>query len=238
MIQNLTAVNLFKEIPTDDCVKLMPLFKNRSFKKNHTLIFENEFSNDDIFIIRSGIAKVYRIQQDQELIFNFHLPGDVVGEVEAICGGVPNVRMASVEAVEPVVAWVIAGSDFRQIMDTYPFLWKNAYRVLAERLRVMNRKIRSLAFDDLRTQTANLLLDLYDNCGVTQGNERIIQLKLTQGVMADLLGVTRESMSKIMSEFKRDRVIEMRQKFICIMDMAQLEHLCRDSAPVSRRWHE
>jgi CRP/FNR family transcriptional regulator len=237
MIQNLTAVNLFKEIPEDDCVKLMPLFKSRSFKKNHTLIFENELSNDDIYIIRSGIAKVYRIQQDQELIFNFHLPGDVVGEVEAICGGAPNYRMASVEAVEPVVAWVIAGSDFRHIMDTYPIVWKNAYRVLVERLRVMNRKIRSLAFDDLRTQTANLLLDLYDNCGVSQGNERIINLKLTQGLLADLLGVTRESVSKIMSELKRERVIEMRQKFICILDMVQLEHLCRDSDPVSRRWH-
>ncbi|WP_135548835.1 Crp/Fnr family transcriptional regulator [Paenibacillus cymbidii] len=237
MIQNLTAVNLFKAIPEDDCVKVMPLFKSRSFKKNHTLIFENERSNDDIYIIRSGIAKVYRIQQDQELIFNFHLPGDVVGEVEAICGGATNYRLASVEAVEPIVAWVIAGSDFRHIMDAYPIVWKNAYLVLAERLKVMNRKIRSLAFDDLRTQTANLLLDLYDNCGVNQGNERLINLKVTQGLLADLLGVTRESVSKIMNEFKRDRVIEMRQKFIYILDMAQLDHLCVNSDPESRRWH-
>lgn len=239
MIQDLTEVTLFKDIPKEHIPDLLPLFKPRHFKKNHNLIFENDWS-DEIYFIRSGIVKVYRVKEAQEIVFNFHFPGNAVGEVEAICDTVSWQRMASVEAIEPVDAWVITRKDFLFIIDKYPLVLRRAYNLLLERLMVMNRKVRSLTFDDTRTRTANLIMDLYHNFGGKDGGVCKIDFKITQSLLADMLGITRESISKMLNEFKRDGIISIRQKCIYIMDLEQLERNCNepDEQSAHRVWHQ
>lgn len=237
LLKDVSEAALFRAIPKDEFPALLPMFKLRQYHKNHQLIFENDQS-DEIYCIRSGMVKVYRMRGNQELIFNFHLPGDVVGEVEAIIGAKDHYRMASVEAIEPVTAWVLAKSDLLSIIDRYPDVLRSAYLLLTERLQVMNRKLRSLAFGDTRAQCADLLLDLCYNCGAEQADGWKIQVKLSQNVLADMLGLTRESVSKIVNEFKRDGILSLRDRHLHIHDMTRLQAYCDDPEDrSSRKWH-
>jgi CRP/FNR family cyclic AMP-dependent transcriptional regulator len=239
MIQDLSEITLFKDIPQEDLQELLPLFKNRHFKKNHNLIFENDLS-DEVYFIRSGIVKVYRVKEAQEIVFNFHFAGNAVGEVEAICDDKRLHRMASVEAFEPVTAWMIKKQDFLHIIDKHPLVLRRAYNLLLERLSIMNRKVRSLTFDDTRTRTANIIMDLYHNFGVMQDSAYKIDFKITQSLLADLLGLTRESISKMINELKKDNIISIQQKYIYILDLERLEGICNDpdEASTNRVWHE
>lgn len=228
---------MFRDIPKDEFPALLPMFKLRHYNKNHKMIFEND-RTDEVYCIRSGMVKVYRMRENQELIFNFHLPGDVFGEVEAIVGVKEHNRTASVEAIEAVSAWVLSKTDFLTIIERHPAVMRRAYMILAERLRVMNRKLRSLAFDDTRTQCADLLLDLCYNCGTEQSGVWKIEVKLPQSVLADMLGLTRESVSKIVNEFKREGIVSVRDRHLYIQDAERLQSYCHDQEDrTSRKWH-
>ena len=87
----------------------------------------------------------------------------------------------------------------------------------------MNRKLRSIAFDDTRTQAADLLLELCRNFGMDAEDGCRIGIRLSQRTLADMVGITRESMSKILSEFKKDGIITIEDRYIHVRDRARLE---------------
>jgi CRP/FNR family transcriptional regulator len=239
LIQDLAEITLFKDIPKDRLEEFRPLFKLRRFNKNHILIYEDD-PGDEVYFIRSGMVKVYRMKEAQEIVFNFHFPGNAVGELEAICEAKRLPRMASVEAFEPVTAWMLAKQDLLSIIDKHPVVLRRAYNLLVERLVIMNRKLRSLTFDDTRTRTADMIMDLYHNFGVAEEGAHRIEFKITQSLLADMLGLTRESVSKVLGEFKKEGVISIEHKTIHILNLPQLERMCQEpnEAAVQRVWHE
>lgn len=232
----LTEVPIFSEVPVHELQLIAPMLRERKYKKNHVFMFENDQSNG-IFILRSGKVKIYRNHEGKEIVIGIQLPGDVVGEAEALTED--NYRVASVEALEPVVAWHVTKQDFLDIVHRYPSVLLRAYQILFARVRVLNRMIRYLSFLDVRTKIANLILDLYYNFGVKTDNAYKIDLKINHALLASMVGNTRESISKTLSDFQQEGLIDIRQKFIYLLDMKQLERMCYETeeVPELRIWN-
>jgi CRP/FNR family cyclic AMP-dependent transcriptional regulator len=236
MITNLSEIAIFSDIPADDLQHILPLLKERHFKKNHVLMFENDDS-DEVYIIRSGMLKVYRLHEDKEIILSIAMPGEILGEVEALSNDIH--RISSVEALENVSAWQIRKKDFLQIVEKYPSVLRKAYMILVERTRILNRLIRYLTFYDVRTKVANLIVDFYFNFGKHSDNGYKIDLKISQSLLASMLGVTRESISKTLSEFQDEKLIDIREKYFYILEMKKLELICKESEEIQtlRKWY-
>ncbi|RKP51508.1 Crp/Fnr family transcriptional regulator [Cohnella endophytica] len=235
MINNVSDIKIFSDIPHDELQYITPLLKERHFKKNHVLIFENDES-DEVYLIRSGMVKIYRIYEGKEIVLSLTMAGDIIGEVEALSSD--NHRISSIEALENVSAWLMQKQDFLQIVDKYPSVLRNAYKILVERTRMLNRMIRYLTFYDVRGKVANLLMDLYYNFGVTLNNVYKIDFKINQSLIANMLGVTRESISKTLGEFQSEGLIDIRDKFLYLLDMEKLESICHETEefPTLRKW--
>lgn len=231
----LNEVPLFSEIPVDELRHIEPMLRERQFKKNHVLMFENDTS-DCIYILRTGKVKVYRIQDGKEIVIGLHFAGDIVGEAEALTGDL--YRVASIETLEPVVAWQISKTDFLAIVDRYPSVIRIAYTMMFARVRVLNRTIRYLTFLDVRAKLANLILDLYYNFGRLEDGEWKIEMKINHALLASMIGNTRESISKTLSEFQSEGLIDIRHKFIFLRDMKRLEQICfeTEEMPELRKW--
>ncbi len=235
MITNISEIAIFADIPEIDAPHITSLLKERQFKKNHILMFENDQS-EDVYIIRSGLVKVYRIHEGKEIVLSISLPGDIVGEVEALSND--NHRISSIEALENVAVWQISKHDFLEIVDKYPSVLRKAYMILVERTRMLNRLIRYLTFYDVRTKAANLLVDLYYNFGEPSGDSFKIDIKINQSLLASMLGVTRESISKTLGDFQNEGLIDIREKYFYLLDKSQLEAMCSETEedPTLRKW--
>lgn len=234
MITALSEIPIFSGIPENDLRDIFPLLKERKFKKNHILMFENDES-EDVYLIRSGILKVFRLHEEKEIVLSLASAGEILGEVEALSIG--NHRISSIEIMENVSAWQISKTDFLQLVEKYPVILKNAYAILVERTRILNRLIRYLSFYDVRTKVANLLMDLYYNFGA-QNTDCKIDLKITQSFLATMLGITRESISTTLNEFRIEKLIDIREKNIYILDMKKLEATCNQAEEnqLLRKW--
>ncbi len=236
MITNLSDITIFSELPEEALLRIAPLLKERQFKKNHVLMFENDLS-EEVYLIRSGMLKVYRLSEDREIILCIATAGDILGESEALSND--NHRISSVEALENVSVWQIGKQDFLHIVEQYPVVLRKAYTILIERIRVLNRLIRYLSFYDVRTKTANLIMDLYFNFGKDNDNVYKIDLKIRQSLMANMLGVTRESISKTLSDFQAEGILDIQDKYLYILDKSKLESICNEieEIPELRKWN-
>src|SRR4051812_8985341 len=112
MIDNISEISIFSDIPKDELHHIIPLLKERQFKKNHILMFENDES-DEVYLIRFGMVKVYRIYEGKEVVLSITMAGDILGEVEAL--STDNHRISSIEALENVSVWQMSKQDFLRI---------------------------------------------------------------------------------------------------------------------------
>ncbi|RUT47247.1 Crp/Fnr family transcriptional regulator [Paenibacillus anaericanus] len=236
MITNLSDITIFSDLPEDALLRITPLLKERHFKKNHVLMFENDLS-EEVFLIRSGMVKVYRLSEDREIVLSIATAGDIFGEAEALSNDIH--RISSVEALENVSAWQLSKQDFLQIVEEYPSVLRKAYTILIERIRVLNRLIRYLSFYDVRTKTANLIMDLYYNFGNQNDNVYKIDLRIGQSLLANMLGVTRESISKTLSDFQAEGILDIQDKYFYILNKSKLESICNKTEEIQelRKWN-
>ena len=122
-----------------------------------------------VFVLRAGKVKVWADRDGEIAILDVLGPGDLVGEVEAVDGGV---RHANVEALTRVEALVLPAARFRRVLDEHPgTVWAVA-AVLAERLRDSN-ELRAAHFPDApERRLAGRLLRLVSRFGSPVKEER------------------------------------------------------------------
>lgn len=122
-----------------------------------------------VFVLRAGAVKVWVDRDGEIAILDVLGPGDLVGELEAVDGGV---RHANVEALTRVEALVLPAAQFRGILDAHPGSAWAVAAVLAERLRDAN-ELRVAHFpDDPERRLAGRLLRLVARFGSPVKRER------------------------------------------------------------------
>jgi CRP/FNR family transcriptional regulator len=212
------------------------MFIERHYPKGQVLYFYGDEGNE-MYVVKSGILKIFRESDGQEIIFGHQFPGEVVGELEIF--HYDNRRTASVATLEPSVLWMIRRHDLLELSKLYPDILRKTIYILSERLIQADRKLEYLAFLDIRVRVANLLLDLYSNFGVPTENGLLINWKITQQHLASMIGSGRESTARVLHEFQSDGIIRLRNRFIYIVDLQALQDIAgaQTEGVANRRWH-
>lgn len=102
----------------------------------------------------------------------------------------------------------------------------------------MNRLIRYLSFYDVRRKVANLIADFYYNFGNNEDGVLKIDMKINQSLFANMLGVSRESVSKTLNELQDEKIINFRGKYLHIIDKEKLFSICDEAEEIQalRKW--
>jgi CRP-like cAMP-binding protein len=141
--------------------------------------------------------------------------GDFFGEMSLID---EEPRSAHVIAMEDSNLLVIRREDFQSILQQSPGIAMGLLRELSRRLRRVDEKVGSLVLLDVNGRVAQLLLDLADEAR----SERITR-RLTHHTIAQMIGSSRETVSRTMRELVDKGYIEISRREILIRDRAALE---------------
>ncbi|WP_086349319.1 Crp/Fnr family transcriptional regulator [Candidatus Enterococcus clewellii] len=235
MIDYLKDIEIFSDLSEEQLASYGHFFRIRNYKKNHILMFEND-DTEEIYFIKSGLLKIYRMHEDKEIILGIATPGDVIGETEALSD--VEYRLSTVEALSDVSLLTISKKNFLFLIDEHSCILKRAYAVLASRTRLLNRLIRYLSFYDVRRKVANLIADFYYNFGNNEDGVLKIDMKINQSLFANMLGVSRESVSKTLNELQDEKIINFRGKYLHIIDKEKLFSICDEAEEIQalRKW--
>jgi CRP/FNR family transcriptional regulator, cyclic AMP receptor protein len=172
--------------------------------------------------VEEGLLKVTMVSRTgTERILAFLGPGSIVGEM-SIIDGLP--RSASVLAVRPAALSFLSRTDFEDFANKHPELYKSLVTLLAARLRETDTTVAAGTFLPLHGRVARTLLELAHDFGQDVGSGRIvIRQKIGQSDLAAMAGIARENVSRILSDWKRRKLVSRLSGYYCIENKAKLQ---------------
>lgn len=191
------------------------------YPKGSMLFVEGEFPRG-VFLLCSGRAKITTSSfEGKTLIVKIAEAGEVLGASATILGKPYEV---SAETIEPSQLNFIKRDDFMNFIRTYPDVCIHTAQQLSEKYQSAQRELRSLGLSQTTSvKLARLLLDWCAARGEETPNGVRITLLLTHEEVAQMIGTTRETVTRIFSSLRRGRVIERKGASLFILDKAKLE---------------
>ena len=219
-IDFLRKVPLFSDLEENDILQLAEMVREQHYRKNATIFHINDPGNA-LFILKSGLVKItIEDQHGREIILRILYPTDFFGEM-SLLDGMP--RSATVITQEPTDALILYREHFLRLVDRSPKILLNVTATLSRRLRRMNELIRSLAFYDVYGKVARVLLNLVTEKGRATERGMVIDLRLTQQELAELAGMSRETMTRTLRDFQQAGVVRIESGIITILEIDMLQ---------------
>ena len=211
----LRKVPLFSQLAPSDLERVSEISRERAYPRNSVILFEDD-PGDALYVVAQGQVKVVLIGEDgREVILSVMGEGEFFGEM-ALVDDEP--RSAHVIAMEDSTLLVLRREDFQGILKQTPGIALALLRELSRRLRRVDEKVGSLVLLDVNGRVAQLLLDLADEAG----SERITR-RLTHHTIAQMIGSSRETVSRTMRDLVEKGYIDVSRREIVIRDRTALE---------------
>ena len=203
-------IPLFENLADTDLELLVRHAHKKTYRRNAILINEGD-RTDSMYVIESGKVKVYLSNEDgKEVILSMEGPGSYIGEI-ALLDDEP--RSASVVTLERSVFQIITKDDFRACLAGNPDLALSVIRTLTLRLRSVTEKIRNLALRNVYGRVVNTLTHLTEE----RDGRQVVTEKLTQQDIADMIGASREMVSRILHDLVAGGYLTIENRQITIL---------------------
>ena len=181
----------------------------RSFPKGSIVVNEGD-EGHGLFVVQSGSLKACLMdEQGRELTLTLFGPGDYFGEL-ALLDDAP--RSASVATLERSELLQIPRPIFLALLNDNPACMQILLRNLVGRIRALTENVRALALVDVFGRIARL----FDSLAVTADGERVIERRLTQQEIANLVGASREMVNRILRDLVIGGYISIEQQRIVL----------------------
>jgi len=222
LIRALGQVPVFQSLNQADLQALAMVVRRQRVQAGET-IFHTGTAGDVMYVIEAGSLKISRITSTgKERIIGVLGRGEVIGEM-ALFDDEP--RSADAVSLEDTVLIRIPKQDFLGLLEEKPHLAVRFLGVLASRLRRMNEKLEELTFLTARRRVARLLLEIAEETTSQGSQTAVAHLKLTQEEMAALVGTSRETVSRLLSELQELGVISIEERILQVKQWNKLQAL-------------
>ena len=221
-LDDLKRVPLFSDLSEGELVRFADVTREREYPRNSVILFEDD-PGDSLYIVSIGQVKVVLIGEDgREVILSVLSDGDFFGEMSLIDD---EPRSAHVIAMKDSRLLVLRRDDFQRQLHQHPSIAVKLLKVLVQRLRRADSKIGGLVLLDVNGRVAKLLLDLADESGGPK-----ITRKLTHHTIAQMIGSSRETVSRAMRELSDRGLVDVTRREITIKNRDGLAALAGDRA--------
>ncbi len=211
----LREVPLFSQLRDTDLDLLAPLLAEREYAKNRVIRFAHD-PCDAFYIVLKGSVKVMLVAEDgREVVLSLLRDGEFFGEM-ALLDDEPYA--ASVIAAEDSRLLVLRRDDFRRSIRELPEMSFGLLRALCTRLLEQDSRIGGLMLLDVTGRVAHLLLEL-------DAREPGLELRdlPTHQVIAQMVGSTRETVSRTISAMAAKQMIEVVDGRVRLVNREELE---------------
>ncbi len=225
----MNAVRLLKKIPFLSALTSKHLGEVYRLAEELALnprqsVFAKRQDADAMFIVLSGRIKIYtNSQSKKKKTFAYLKEGEFFGEMALVEG---TTRTAAAQAVEPSRLLVIHKKDFQRLLANDPKLALYLLKTVSARLRRANEEIEGLLFRNILGRVAKAMLELAQRAGEIQNGGLVFKEHFTQQELADLVGTTREPLTRALSSLRRAGLIAMHQGRYFIPSPDKLAGLC------------
>jgi CRP-like cAMP-binding protein len=215
----LRSVPILSHVPESDLVALAQASRERSYPAGQ-VILRQDAAGDAMYVVIEGRVKVVLIGEDgREVILSVLGAGAVFGEMSLLDD---EPRSAHVIAMTHCHVMTLYRGAFHERLRASPDLCLAMLAAMSSRLRRADERIRALSLLDVNGRVAHLLLQQ-----ATEAGGDVFPRRLTHQNMAELIGASRETVSRTLQHLTERGVIVIERRQVRILDRAALEAAVR-----------
>ncbi|MBN2484447.1 MAG: Crp/Fnr family transcriptional regulator [Bacteroidales bacterium] len=197
---------------------LLPLDDGTINYKRSDIVYEEGARINGFYCVVKGIIKIYKTGFDgKDQIIRFAKPGDIMGFRSTITG---ELACTTTKAIEDASLCFVPGDLVKSFVKSNGEFAMDLLQLACNELGESNDLITDIAQKTVRERLAEVLIHLKWTFNLD--NENFLQISLTREELANLVGTATESVIRLLSEFKQDRLIELHGRRIKILDEAKL----------------
>lgn len=199
-----SKVPLFSELDPIKLSELEKLVISKQYK-NGEVIYAEEEPGEYIYIIDSGLVKLYKTGKDgNEYILRLLKAGQFFGEMVLFK---KEKLSSSAESVGDCNICMIGKKDLENLIRSNLELSYKLLSSISIRLNKTENKLISFALEDAREKTMRLLLDLAQESGIKREDGVLVKLPLNRQGLANLMGISQETLSRKFTELQNEGII-------------------------------
>ncbi|MBI5009025.1 MAG: Crp/Fnr family transcriptional regulator [Bacteroidia bacterium] len=211
------------------------IFRNLTAEETDILNFEKDFRQykrgdvlyqegnriSGFFCINNGIIKVFKTGFDgKEQIIRFAKKGDIIAYRSVLSN---ELACTSAKVIEDCQVCFIPSEILISFIKSNSTFALDLIRLACQELGEANSFITDIAQKTVRERLAEVLLLLVNDFGLD--NDKYLKISLTREELANIVGTATESVIRLLSEFKSDRLVELNGRKIRILDSKGLEKI-------------
>jgi CRP/FNR family cyclic AMP-dependent transcriptional regulator len=214
----LARVPLFAALDAESAASLEATMTRRTLARGHAVFREGD-AGDRLFVL-DGKVKISRAAPDgRENLLAVLGTAEMFGELSLFD---PGPRTASATTITASTLASLDHDDLRPLLIERPGVAVQLLKALAQRLRRTNEAMADLVFTDVPGRVAKALLDLSAKFGVPEDGNTRVRHDLTQEELAQLVGASRETVNKALSEFAHRGWLQIDGRSVLLLDPDRL----------------
>ena len=213
--------SIFDTLPIEIVKKLKSQIKTFVFLKKQ-IIHREGFLPSGLFIIRKGKVKIYRISDTaREIIIHIAGEGEMVG-YSALMRKSEYHFWA--EAIERSELCFLPQKYFYELIENHPAFSVRLMQEFARQFDAVMDKMVDILSDQVRKHTAKTLLWLMQTHGL-EADDKTIKIILSRQDLAHLVATNTETLVRTLTEFRKEKILELKRKKIAIADLEKLNRI-------------
>ncbi|WP_407272396.1 Crp/Fnr family transcriptional regulator [Radiobacillus sp. PE A8.2] len=189
--------------------------------KNQFLFQQGEDVNE-VYIIQSGTIQIGKSSPDgRELTLRICKKGDIIGELAVYSDNVKYLLNA--KAMEDSQVVIIKKHYLEEKLLHNPQLAMEFMKAMSDNFRREQTKIRDLVMNGKKGALYSTLIRLSNSYGIELTNGILIDIMLTNQEIANFCGTSRESVNRMLSDLKREKIIDTQHNKIIIYNLQHLK---------------
>jgi CRP/FNR family transcriptional regulator, cyclic AMP receptor protein len=213
---------LLGKLSSSEIDKLLTYSRFERYPAGHEIFAKGSQATTMMAVLR-GTVRISSISlTGKEVVLNIINPGEIVGEIALLDGGP---RSGDAVATADCELLVLNRRDLMPFLENHADICLVLIKILCERLRRTSEQVEDLVFRHVKGRIAKALLQLSKHSGRRQVEGRLLELHLSQSELGNIVGSTRESVNKQLTEWEEAGIVAIAKELIVIHDAAALEQL-------------
>jgi CRP-like cAMP-binding protein len=185
------------------------------------IIYAPEEAAAELFVLREGRVALNLLSGDgRTLTVRVVKPGEVFGHAALLSDGAYD---TFAQALRPTTVAAIRRNELEELMIDRPALALGLMEDLGRHSQALSRRLGSVAFKSVPARLASILLELAQ----PSGREPTVTGRWTHQELADMINAYRETVTKVLNQFRTARLIEMDRQGVTLLNVAGLQELAQ-----------
>jgi CRP/FNR family transcriptional regulator, cyclic AMP receptor protein len=203
----LSSFMLFRDLNDQEMDKIVQISLSRVWKKNSYIFLQGE-PLDNVYFVDEGKVKIYKSDVNgREQIVSILKQGEMFPHVGFFRkGSYP----ANAEVLEKAILVVVPIAKFENVLIENPELCIKVFRVLGEKIVDLQNRLEEQILNNTYEQIIKLLIRLGEKHGTVNEDGTVTLInEFTNKDLANMIGTTRETVSRTLTKMKKEELIEM-----------------------------